>query len=300
MAAASAINPAMAIAGAAQPLFQGILGITQGARARKMSQAYPRPNYMIPGAATNALYDQRNMAYGQAPGIGIAQQQLAQSQAGSAANIMNSGGGNNETLAALTMLDQNAGDQGLDLAAMQENWKAQQMGNYINQQNAYAQWQEKKRDWEVMQPYIQAQEKAAAMNDAANTNLHDALGVGGGLVAQSLVNKDAPETIGAASKAGMAGSGLASGIGAALAGKAANPAAPVVNAPFNPAKVTGQGEGPVLDNMLDNPISGDKPMAAVTPSLMPDLGTRGRRRSYGSNAKYMPELDNMGQLNRAK
>ena len=188
MSAASAINPAFAVAGAAKPLFQLGLGIAQGARARSISRRNPRPTYNIPGAATNALYDQRNLAYGQTPGMNTAMQQLAQSQAGSISGIQNSGGGGAERLAALTMLDQNAGNQALDLAAMQEQFKERQMQNYIGAQNAYAGYQEKKRDWDVMQPYIDAQAKAAAMNDAANTNLHGALGEAGGIVSSVIKN----------------------------------------------------------------------------------------------------------------
>ena len=188
MSAASAINPAFAVAGAAKPLFQLGLGIAQGARARSISRRNPRPTYNIPGAATNALYDQRNLAYGQTPGMNTAMQQLAQSQAGSISGIQNSGGGGAERLAALTMLDQNAGNQALDLAAMQEQFKERQMQNYIGAQNAYAGYQEKKRDWDVMQPYIDAQAKAAAMNDAANTNIHGALGEAGGIVSSVIKN----------------------------------------------------------------------------------------------------------------
>jgi len=188
MSAMSAINPAFAVAGAAKPLFQLGLGIAQGARARSISRRNPRPTYNIPGAATNALYDQRNLAYGQTPGMNTAMQQLAQSQAGSISGIQNSGGGGAERLAALTMLDQNAGNQALDLAAMQEQFKERQMQNYIGAQNAYAGYQEKKRDWDVMQPYIDAQAKAAAMNDAANTNIHGALGEAGGIVSSVIKN----------------------------------------------------------------------------------------------------------------
>jgi hypothetical protein len=224
MTAASAINPAMAIAGAAQPLFQGILGLTQGARARKMSQRYPRPSYQIPGAATNAINDQRNLAMGQAPGLDIARQQLMQSQAGSANAIMGSGGGGNETLAALAMLDQNAGDQALNLGAMQEQFKAQQMGNLINQQNAYADWQAKKQEWDSLQPYIQAQEKAAAMNDAANVNIDESLRTGGGLVAQTL--RKNPPALGAAAKTGLVSGDLGRGLATGILSRAAKAGTP--------------------------------------------------------------------------
>jgi len=115
-------------------------------------------------------------------------QRLAQSQAGSISGIQNSGGGGAERLAALTMLDQNAGNQALDLASMQEQFKERQMQNYIGAQNSYAGYQEKKRDWDVMQPYIDAQAKAAAMNDAANTNIHGALGEAGGIVSSVIKN----------------------------------------------------------------------------------------------------------------
>ena len=62
------------------------------------------------------------------------------------------------------------------------------MQNYIGAQNSYAGYQEKKRDWDVMQPYIDAQAKAAAMNDAANTNIHGALGEAGGIVSSVIKN----------------------------------------------------------------------------------------------------------------
>lgn len=327
MSAASALNPAFAIAGAAAPLFQGILGLTQGARARQISKRNPRQEFAIPGAATNALNDQRNLAMGQAPGISNAMNQLAQSQAASIAAMQNSGGGAGERLAAMALLDRNAGASALDLGAMQEDWKARQMANLVNQQNDYAKWQAQKWDYDVNQPYQEAQAKAAAMNDAANSNIHNALEVAGGLVGQTLTGASpAGQASGAASRQG-AGSGIA-GKGASMAldtamKKSADPskiepittrtpsvmqepsynyAADGTTTPFvgprnrinfNPD--IGAGDTPdftdaqaELDSRL-RPITSRKSAG----SLMPELGTRGRRKPYRGTVEF-PELDTMG------
>jgi hypothetical protein len=181
-AAVSQMNPVTGIASAVPALFQTGLGIAQEIKADKLANSTTRPIMRTPGSQLEALANARNMATGQAPGISAAMQQLAQSQAGSIAGIQNSGGGNAETLAALTMLDQNAGNQARNIGAMQENWRAGQMGNLQNQLMQMADTENNLFRYNEDEPYKNIMAASQALHNAAPQNVQGGLnGLGGSL-----------------------------------------------------------------------------------------------------------------------
>ena len=180
LSAASAVNPYAAAANAIPQLIQGGIGVAQAIKGAKLAKSTTRPWMNVPAAQTEALFNARNMATGQAPGLNTAMQQLAQSQAGSISGIQNSGGGGAERLAALTMLDQNAGDQALNLGAMQENWQAQQAMNLQNQLMQMAETQQKQFMYNKDEPYRNIMAASKASTDSGIQNLHGSLtGLGG-------------------------------------------------------------------------------------------------------------------------
>jgi hypothetical protein len=208
MNVASAVNPAMMGLGMIPEAFKLGLGVTQALRARKIEKTQQRPIFNIPGAAQNAMAGQYNLASGQAPGLNTAMQQLAQAQAGSINAVQNSGGGGAERLAALTMLDQNAGNQAQQLGATQQQWQAEQQANLINQQNRYADWQQRAWEYNKYKPYEQAMAKAAELRNAANTNIYGAAKSTGGLISSALKGSQ-PAGIAQKAASGMVGGGLA-------------------------------------------------------------------------------------------
>ena len=180
LSAASAVNPYAAAANAVPQLIQGGIGIAQAIKGAKLAKSTTRPWMKAPAAQTEALFNARNMAAGQAPGLNTAIQQLAQSQAGSTSAIQNSGGGGAERLAALAMLDQNAGDQALDLGAMQENWQAQQALNLQNQLMQMAETQQRQFMYNKDEPYRNIMQASKEQTDAGIQNIHGAAtGLGG-------------------------------------------------------------------------------------------------------------------------
>ena len=245
---ASAVNPVVAGIGAIPEAFKLGLGVTQALRARKIEKSQQRPIFGIPGAAQNALAGQYNLAMGQAPGLNTAQQQLAQARAGSVSAVQNSGGGGAERLAALTMLDQNAGNQARELGAMQEQWQAQQQANLINAQNQYADWQQRAWEYNKYKPYEQAMAKAAELRNAANTNFYGAAKSAGGLISSAL-SGGGQKTLGDLAK------------DASIPGRQMESPYNSQNKVIDQRNMGPQGEGPINPNGMDKlapiPASGD-------------------------------------------
>lgn len=239
LSAASAMNPYAAIAGAIPQVFQGALGVGQMIKGAKLAKSTQRPWMDVPAAQTEALFNARNMANGQAPGLNTAMQQMAQAQAGSIAGIQNSGGGGAERLAALTMLDQNAGTQAQNLGAMQENYKVNQASNLQNQLMQLADTQQKQFMYNKDEPYRNIMEASKASTDSGIQNLHGSLTGLGGTFAASLTKRPAGD------------------IGSLVDSPAADGSGTVTPStdPFDPTKVAGQGEGPMNGLPVDSPIA---------------------------------------------
>lgn len=215
MGAASAISPWMAAAGAVPELFKLGQGIAQSVRARKIERSQQRPTYTPPAAAVEALANQRALAAGEAPGMSAARNQLASSMGGSIAAIQGSGGGQAERLAALTRLNRNASLAALDLGARQQEWRASQEANLINQLDRFAPYQEAAWEYNRNKPYQEAMQMASDLRTTGVKNQYSALKQGAALAGAAMVKEPpAPTATGAASRTGMAGGGLSTILGA--------------------------------------------------------------------------------------
>ena len=178
MAPESALNPLFGGLQAIPNMFQGVLGIKQLFDARKLEQSTFRPTYAIPGAQQEALATARNMAYGAAPGLQVAENNMGRGLAGGVSSALQSGGP--EGLAAAVRMAQGNADQSMNLAAMQEQWRAQSMGTLLSQLNRQAEYQDTAWRKNLEEPYLNASEKSAQLRDAGYTNVNDSLyGLGG-------------------------------------------------------------------------------------------------------------------------
>jgi hypothetical protein len=252
LSAASAVNPYAAAANAIPQLIQGGIGVAQAIKGAKLAKSTTRPWMNVPAAQTEALFNARNMATGQAPGLNTAMQQLAQSQAGSISGIQNSGGGGAERLAALTMLDQNAGDQALNLGAMQENWQAQQAMNLQNQLMQMAETQQKQFMYNKDEPYRNIMQASKEQTDAGIQNIHGAATGLGGTFA-SAITKGAKADVNAL---------VDPAANPSVNGRQMEPSVNTLNQQIDLDNMGPQGEGPM--NGMESPYSPSK-----TPILTP-------------------------------
>lgn len=248
LAGASAIAPPIALLGAVPEVAKLIGGIGQRIQANKIGKRTQRPMYEIPQSAIDALATQQNLAMGNAPGLSTAQNQLAQSQAGSISAIQGSGGGQAETMAALALLDQNAGTAAQNLGAMQEDWKAGQYANLINEKNRMAQWEQQQFLYDKDEPYRNAMEKMSQLREEGNQNMYDAGKSLGGLAASTITSDgDGEGTMGEAASrlAGSAGSRIGTRQGESPTDNTA------MNRSIDLDNMGPQGEGPINPNGLD-------------------------------------------------
>ena len=182
----SALNPIFGAMQLAPNIFQAGLGIKQLLDARKLEKSTVRPTYAIPGAQQEALATSRSMAYGDAPGLQVAQANMGRNIAGGMSSALQAGGP--EGLAAASMLAQQGSDQSMALASMQNQWRTQQMGNVLAQLNRQAEYQDTAWRKNREEPYLNASEKSAQLRDAGYTNVNDSLYGAGGAVASFAKN----------------------------------------------------------------------------------------------------------------
>lgn len=200
---------------------QGILGIKQLFDARKLERSTRRPTYTIPGAQQESLALARANAYGPSPGLNVAQAAMGRGLAGGMSSALQSGGP--EGLAAAAMMAQGNSDQSMNLAAQQEQWRAQQMGNVLSALNRQAEYQDVGWRKNYEEPFLQASEKAAQLRDAGYTNTQDFLYGAGGTIASMakdgwMGGKGKTGATGASARTGMMSSGIPSLGGGGVSG----------------------------------------------------------------------------------
>lgn len=271
MSAASAIAPPLAAIGAGSELFKLGLSVAQAIRARNMakSDAARRPTFTIPGAATNALNDQRNLAMGAAPGLSYEAQIQAQNNAATNAAIMNSGGGSAERLGALAAANQGMNQNALQMGAQQDQWKAQQAQNLIGAQDNYANWQQQAWEYNRNKPYEQINAAAKDLGNASNMNAYDALKSGGGLLSSAIKK-------GMAASAGTSSAAQGGLMGNALGKLSMPPASNDVAAPMDNTQLT-----------TDNEVTGRLTPAGFDPPALDPNATQLRKPSMAAGINSM-------------
>lgn len=263
MAPESALNPLFGGLQAIPNLFQAFLGGKQLFDARKLEQSTFRPTYAIPGAQQEALATARNMAYGAAPGLQVAENNMGRGLAGGVSSALQSGGP--EGLAAAVRMAQGNADQSMNLAAMQEQWRAQSMGTLLSQLNRQAEYQDTAWRKNLEEPYLNASEKSAQLRDAGYTNVNDSLyGLGGSLSSfakQGMFKNSryAGPKAAPAAKTGMLGAGVRTGIeaGKPLGPRDTGPEMPTDNTPLASGTEYNPGGEPIRSTIWDYNMGND-------------------------------------------
>ena len=327
----SALNPIFGAMQLAPNIFQAGLGIKQLLDARKLEKSTVRPTYAIPGAQQEALATARSMAYGDAPGLQVAQANMGRNIAGGMSSALQAGGP--EGLAAASMLAQQGNDQSMDLASMQNQYRTQQMGNVLAQLNRQAEYQDTAWRKNREEPYLNASEKSAQLRDAGYTNVNDSLYGAGGAVASFAKNgmfagkgRYAGPTVGAPGVKPpvfdpQQGADQTYDFNSLTPAELAPPAdqskGPAFNiaGKMNPANVRGQGEGPQSGiyngGIIPNPYNPNEtgispidntPLGPNTPTLAARIMDK---RLAGEKAAYFgkplsKDRDALGRIKRGR
>lgn len=246
-AALSQLNPVTAGLQAIPALYQMGTGIAQLIKGNQLAKSTVRPIMWVPQGQQNALAGAYNMAYGQAPGIGIARDIMGQNNAATIAGIQNSGGGGAERMQALLGNNANAGLQAQQLGMQQQQFQQQMLMNLQNQQMQLAQTQKEQFDYNKNQPYQNIMDQAAAQRESGPKNIKEGLtGIGGA---------------------------VASVVGPMGARNAAT------GSPVDP--LASRGPESLMPDISQNSqrlgLPGDNPFGRPNVSLMPDISQRGMR-----------------------
>jgi hypothetical protein len=162
---------------------QGITGMVQSSRARKILENLNRPQFEIPTAVTEALGTARTLAStNQLPNQVQAEMAINQGTANSLYNINQNATSGTEALAAITGVAANENAAMNDLSGRAAVFSQQQNQNLINQLSQYANWQQNEWDYNVNQPYQMKLAEGQALAGAGMQNKYEALkGASGGL-----------------------------------------------------------------------------------------------------------------------
>jgi hypothetical protein len=189
--ALTAIGGAMPMVGALASIggtiYKGIQAGKQKKQADQLREEYKRPTYEIPESVQQALQISKNLSLSGLPGVDLIEQQIMGQTSAGARAIGDSAQGAAEQLAAITGL-YSQGQQNLGALGVQDA-QAQLMNqqNLVEQLNQYGQYEDKKFEINKFQPYLQAMQAAAALQEASMRNteavIGDATSLFGGLSA---------------------------------------------------------------------------------------------------------------------
>lgn len=157
-------------------IFQGISGMSQVSRGKKLAASNIRPTYQRPDEVNQALaLAQQNFANGVMPGTALATNNISASGATMLNEATKAAGSSGDILDAITKIDYNQGQQYNALAGQQAQYKAQQMQNLQAQLQNSAGYTDKEFAYNKDQPYQDKAAQASALIGAGNQNIGNAV-----------------------------------------------------------------------------------------------------------------------------
>jgi hypothetical protein len=194
LSAASALNPATAALGLAQPLFQGIMGIVQNARANKILKNAERPTAVVPQALIESqrMFNNRVMS-GMMPGQQFFADQIAGNQAAAMRNATNMGGSAQNRIGTMLASQALADNSYANLNAQSAQYQMQQQQALANVLGQVANSQQDAWQYNEADPYAALVAAAQREKDAANKNIYGAIGSAGGAIASGITQRETPE-----------------------------------------------------------------------------------------------------------
>lgn len=163
---------------------KAIYGISQTRKGKELLKT-PRPEYQIPEGATGALNTSQYLAgLNGLPGQEQIQQSMDANTASALGNMKQSVDNPASILNNVGRLANSQNNQQRQLGIQAAQFKVQNMRNYQQQLNAYAQWQNAANGWNIYQPYQQKMTQGMNLLNAGVTNTFGgandiAAGIGG-------------------------------------------------------------------------------------------------------------------------
>ena len=152
---------------------------------RRLSEQYERPEFEIPTAVEQQMRGLQGRQYQQLPGYQMAQNQMQQSlaQGTRAAERMGTG---SEAFGALAgMYGQNLQQQ-RTLQQQQAAYQDRAQMDYLSGLGQLGNWQHQGWQWDVANPYLQAQQKAAQLEMMGRQGEYAGIGAMGGAMSSAI------------------------------------------------------------------------------------------------------------------
>lgn len=166
-----AVDPWTAAAAAVPAVFQGISGIIQSNKGKRMAQKNVRPTYFRPSEVGQSLaLSEQNYFNGGMPGTAAARNNISASSANAMDNVVQAASSGADVLDGISKINFNEGLQTNDLAAQQAAFKNQQLNQYQNQLVNSAQYADKEFAYNQDSPYQERAAAASALIGAGNVN----------------------------------------------------------------------------------------------------------------------------------
>jgi len=167
-----AFDPWSAGAAAVPAIFQGISGIIQSNKGKRMAQNNIRPVYSRPTEVGQglALAEQAYLNGGM-PGSAVARNNVSSAGATALDNITQAASSGADVLDGISKVQYNEGLQTNDIATQEAAYKKQQLGQYQDQLANSAQYADKEFSYNKDAPYQTTAAAASALIGAGNTNV---------------------------------------------------------------------------------------------------------------------------------
>lgn len=174
--AASAFNPWTAAAAAVPAIFQGVSGIVQANKGKRMAQKNVRPIYARPTEVGQGLaLAEQNYMNGGLPGESGLVNQVSSANANALDNSIQAASSGGDVLDAITKLNYNEQNQLNSINNKRVTYKDQQLADYQNQLQNSAQYTDKEFAYNQDAPYQDRAASASALINAGNQNIGSAV-----------------------------------------------------------------------------------------------------------------------------
>lgn len=195
------------------------LGALQGIQAKKLAGRYERPTYVIPDAQNEALSEARALTNRGLIGGDRSADNIATNAAGTIKSIQETGQDSASKLAAISGVNMQQNDLLQNLALAEANFKLGATKDYMSALGVQAGYEDKAFKQNKYDPWSDAMNAAAALNEASLKNMYGGLSDLSGSNAQILGAADVGGTgVGGAKKAG--GGSMLSGANTGMRGRA--------------------------------------------------------------------------------
>lgn len=164
--------------------FKAALAGVEAVQGKRIENNTVRPNYQIPDSQYAALNNARYMAsQSKYPGQEETERKLDASLAQTTAAMMRATDSPTNVVRNLSSVASNNNRTIAEMDMMGAKYRRDAQRDYTSELTRMATEENKKQEWDTLQPYIQAMEKAAALKESSRQNAYDVTRTGAQLAA---------------------------------------------------------------------------------------------------------------------